>query len=142
LTVDLYEFFIGPLRHFYGSRLSIDLLLKMNEKGKVMNHLGVVRSIEHIYSNEVAARAVNSHKMAKIQTVGAAIGLLGGPAAAFFGAILTAAGWFAGNDGARRWLSATGSVLLFLTIPLIILGACFLDWMEKGIAGRGGEDVR
>jgi hypothetical protein len=31
----------------------------------------------------------------------------------------------------QQWLSTAGSVLLFLVVPLIILGACCLDWIEK-----------
>jgi hypothetical protein len=113
----------------------------MNEKGNEMNSLAVVRPGERAYSNEEEARPLRRRGTAKIQTVVAAIGLLGGPAAAFFGAILTAAGRIAGNGGAGRWLSVAGSVLLFLTVPLIILGACCLDSVEKGNAGRSDEDV-
>jgi hypothetical protein len=41
-----------------------------------------------------------------------------------------------------QWLSATGSVLLFLTIPLIILAACCLDWMEKDKPGIRSKNRR
>ncbi|MCI0336408.1 MAG: hypothetical protein L0226_02435 [Acidobacteria bacterium] len=81
--------------------------------------------------NDIAAKALSRRWLVKMQYVGAAIGLFGGAATALSGSILTAAGWFVTNDGARQWLSTSGSVLLYLTIPLIILGAYCLDWMEK-----------
>ena len=67
----------------------------------------------------------------KFQVAGAAIGLAGGVGAGIFGGVLTAASWLSANEGARHWLSTAGSTLLLLTIPLIILGAFCLDWMEK-----------
>ncbi|MDX2040198.1 MAG: hypothetical protein SF097_03070 [Acidobacteriota bacterium] len=69
--------------------------------------------------------------LAKLQIVGVAIGLAGGVASGIFGATLMAAGWLAGNEAARHWLSSAGSTLLLLTIPLIIFGAFCLDWLEK-----------
>jgi hypothetical protein len=59
------------------------------------------------------------------------VGLGGGVTAGLSGALLTVAGWLSVNDGARHWLSTAGSTLLLLTIPLIVLGAFCLDWLEK-----------
>ena len=65
------------------------------------------------------------------QVACAAAGLFGGVASAMFGAVFTGASWFVANEGARRWLSTTGAVLLFLTIPLLIVGGFCMDWLEK-----------
>ncbi|HQR32464.1 MAG TPA: hypothetical protein PLK30_06995 [Blastocatellia bacterium] len=69
--------------------------------------------------------------LAKALIVGAMAGLVGSVAAGMSGALLTAASWLSVNEGARHWLSTAGSALLLLTIPLIIVGALCLDWMEK-----------
>ena len=82
-------------------------------------------------AKDSSAQAVRSRKLTKIYSSGAIIGLLGGVAVSLFGSILTGASWFVATGGTRQLLSVTGSVLLFLTIPLIVLGACCLDWMEK-----------
>ncbi|HEX8999144.1 MAG TPA: hypothetical protein VGB07_04525 [Blastocatellia bacterium] len=67
----------------------------------------------------------------KFQVAGAAVGLAGGVGAGIFGGVLTAASWLSASEGARHWLSSAGSTLLLLTVPLIILGAFCLDWLEK-----------
>ncbi len=81
------------------------------------------------------------------QVWGAIIGLVGGLTAAVVGSLLTAAGWMTADAGAKHWLATSGTVLLCLTIPLIVLGACCLDWMEKDksqsqsqVAGYDDED--
>ncbi len=79
---------------------------------------------------------------AKARFVGAATGLTGGVLAALLGSTLTAAGWFAANEAVRRWLSTAGTILLFLTIPLIILGGYCMDWMEKYEMVRDQESGR
>ena len=65
------------------------------------------------------------------QIMGVAVGLIGSGASGTFGSVFTAVSWFVANEGARRWLSTTGAVLLFLTIPLLIVGGYFMDRMEK-----------
>ena len=65
------------------------------------------------------------------QVAGAVAGLAGSVLAGLLGALFTAASWFVTNEGARQWLSTAGTVLLFLTIPLLILGGYCMDWMEK-----------
>jgi len=44
--------------------------------------------------------------------------------------------------GARQWLSTTGTVLLFLTIPLLIIGGYCMDWVEKDKPQRDYRIVR
>lgn len=67
----------------------------------------------------------------KLQITGAAMGLIGGFGAGICGGLLTATSWLSTNPAAQHWLSGAGSTLLLLTIPLIILGAFCLDWLEK-----------
>ncbi|HEU0177161.1 MAG TPA: hypothetical protein VFV58_23095 [Blastocatellia bacterium] len=69
-------------------------------------------------------------------------GLFGGVASAMFGGVFTAASWFVANEGARRWLSTSGAILLFLTIPLLIIGGYCMDWIEKDKPQRGSKVVR
>lgn len=80
--------------------------------------------------------------LAQAQAFGAAIGLVGGVVAALSGSLLTAAGWFTTNAGARHVPSTMGAVLLFLTIPLIIVAARCLDWMEKDKSQRRSKVAR
>ena len=82
-------------------------------------------------------QSVRPHMLAKINSLGAITGLFGGAAASLFGSILTGASWFVANVSTRQLLSVTGSVLLFMTIPLVVIGACCLDWMEKDKPGIG-----
>jgi hypothetical protein len=65
------------------------------------------------------------------QVMGMVAGLVGGGAAGAFGSVFTAASWLVANKGARQWLSTTGAILLFLTIPLLIIGGFCMDWLEK-----------
>lgn len=69
----------------------------------------------------------------------AAAGLFGGVASALFGAVFTTAGWIVANEGARQWFSTSGTVLLFMTIPLLIIGGYCLDWMEKDKPRRNSK---
>lgn len=78
----------------------------------------------------------------KFQVAGVAVGLAGGVGAGIFGGVLTAASWLSANEGARHWLSSAGSTLLLLTIPLIILGAFCLDWLEKDKPQRQSKVAR
>ncbi len=65
-------------------------------------------------------------------TGGAMLGLAGGVIAATFGAFLLTIAWLMGDESAGSWLHSVGNILLFSTIPLLILGACCLDLSEKG----------
>jgi hypothetical protein len=113
-----------------------------NEKGEDMNSLTLKQIGVQSDAKDRVAQAVGQHRPAKIYSGGAIIGLFGGAAASLFGSILTGASWLVANDGTRQLLSVTGSVLLFMTIPLIALGACCLDWMEKDEPGIGSKIAR
>jgi hypothetical protein len=76
------------------------------------------------------------------QVACAAVGLFGGVASAMFGSVFTGASWFVANEGAQRWLSTTGAVLLFLTIPLLIIGGFCMDWLEKDNPKRDPKGAR
>jgi uncharacterized membrane protein YfcA len=78
----------------------------------------------------------------RAQVAGAAAGLFGGVASGGFGAVFMAASWFVTNEGAHQWLSTTGTLSLFLTIPLLIIGGCCLDWLEKDKPQRAYRVVR
>jgi hypothetical protein len=60
--------------------------------------------------------------------IGAIVGLSGGILVAVVGSVLTAISWFA---GAGSYVKTIGAVLLFLMIPLLVLGAQCLDLVEK-----------
>jgi hypothetical protein len=72
----------------------------------------------------------------RAQVMGMVAGMVGGGAAGLFGSIFTAASWMVANEGARSWLSTTGATLLFLTIPLLMIGGFCMDWIEKDIPKR------
>jgi len=81
-------------------------------------------------------------RIAKAQSLGALAGLAGGVFSGVLGAAFTAVSWFVAIEGTRRWLSTIGTVLLFLTIPLLIFGGYCLDWMEKDKPQRYSKVVR
>jgi hypothetical protein len=66
------------------------------------------------------------------QVACSAAGLFGGVASAIFGSVLIGVSWLVADEGAHRWLSTIGSILLILTIPLLIIGDFCMDWLEKG----------
>jgi hypothetical protein len=88
------------------------------------------------------SRVTGRRVIEQAQIAGAAAGLFGGVASAMFGGVFTAASWFVADEGARRWLSTTGAILLFLTIPLLIIGGCCLDWLEKDNQRRDPKVAR
>jgi hypothetical protein len=87
-------------------------------------------------------RLTGRRALEQAQVMGAAGGLFGGVGSGVFGGVFMAASWFVTNAGARQWLSTTGSVLLFLTIPLLIIGGYCLDWLEKDKPQRAYKVVR
>ena len=89
-----------------------------------------------------AIRLTIRRLLAKAQALGAVGGLIGGMFSALFGAGLTAASWLTTNQGARQWLSAAGTALFFLTIPLLIFGGYCMDWMEKDKPQRHSKIAR
>ena|SRR5215472_11321273 len=91
---------------------------------------------------DMKSRLTWRRALEQAQVVGAGAGLFGGVASGVFGAVSTAASWFVTNEGARQWLSTTGAILLFLTIPLLIIGGYCLDWMEKDRPQRHSKIAR
>ena len=75
------------------------------------------------------------------KSTGACIGLIGGVIAPLVGAAFTALGWLIG-DWHGIHLGRDGTVLLFLTIPLLIFGAHCLDLMDKDHEGAGRRSSR
>ena len=88
-------------------------------------------------SHVARRRAIEQAKLA-----GAVIGLFGGFASGVFGGALTAASLFVSNENTRRWLSSVGAILLYLTIPLLIIGGFCLDWLDKGSSRRDPKGIR
>src|SRR5262245_40999064 len=65
------------------------------------------------------------------KTSGAVFGLVGGIVAPLFGSLFTAIGWFSGPTWHGFAIQRCGTVLLFLTIPLLLFGAHCLDLIER-----------
>jgi hypothetical protein len=65
------------------------------------------------------------------QSGGAACGLCFGLIAALIGSVLTAITWFTGPSWDGFALQRDGTVLLFLTIPLLAFGAHCLDLLDQ-----------
>jgi len=61
----------------------------------------------------------------------AAFGFCGGALAGVSGSVLTAVAWVTGAVWHGYALQRAGTTLLFLTIPLFVLGAHCLDLLEK-----------
>ena len=64
-------------------------------------------------------------------SVGAIFGLGGGILAPLIGSIFTAISWFSGPIWHGFAVQRDGTVLLFLTIPLLIFGAHCLDLIDQ-----------
>lgn len=64
------------------------------------------------------------------KSTGACVGLLGGLIAPLLGLALTGLTWFIG-DWHGFHLGRDGTVLIFLTIPLLIFGAHCLDLLDR-----------
>jgi hypothetical protein len=62
---------------------------------------------------------------------GVVFGLCCGIISPLIGSVLTAAAWFTGPKWHGLFLQRDGTLLLFLTIPLLILGAHCLDLLEQ-----------
>jgi hypothetical protein len=65
------------------------------------------------------------------RSVGAICGLGFGIISPLVGSILTALAWFTGPEWHGFAIQHYGTVLLFLTIPLLLFGAHCLDLMDK-----------
>jgi hypothetical protein len=62
--------------------------------------------------------------------VGAAFGLIGGLISPLVGSVLTIIAWFTGPIWHGIHIQRDGTALLFLTIPLLVIGACGLDLLD------------
>src|SRR5262249_45934278 len=76
------------------------------------------------------------------QVACAAAGVFGGVGAGRFGAGCNVGTWLVANERARLSLSTTGAILLFLTIPLLIIGGFRMDWLEKDSPKRNPKVAR
>ena len=65
------------------------------------------------------------------QATGGVFALSCGIISPLIGSVLTAIAWFTGPEWHGLYLQRDGTVLLFLTIPLLILGAHCLDLADK-----------
>jgi hypothetical protein len=61
----------------------------------------------------------------------AACGLAGGLVTVLVGSVLTATSWVSGTTAIGLSLHTVGTILLFMTIPLFICGAHYLDLWDK-----------
>ena len=83
-------------------------------------------SDEHLPSlSELRARGWNRN------TFGAVLGMAGGIISPLIGSVLTAISWITGPTWHGLAVQRDGTVLLFLTIPLLLFGAHCLDRSEK-----------
>lgn len=80
---------------------------------------------------KTSSQSASQGLLAKMQIAGAFAGLAGGMGSGLMGAMLIVAGWLTTSTDVQHWLSTSGSLLLMLTIPLIVLGGFCLDWLEK-----------
>src|ERR1051325_12078709 len=67
------------------------------------------------------------------RATGAGCSFAGGMAAALIGSVLTAATWIVGAQ-LHPWLRGTGTTLLVLTIPLLIMAGYCMDWVERDVS--------
>jgi Ca2+/Na+ antiporter len=65
------------------------------------------------------------------KSCGAVVGFCGGIIASLLGLVVTAIAWFTGAEWQGVHLQRDGTILLFLTIPLLIFGAHCLDLIDK-----------
>ena len=71
-----------------------------------------------------------------LKTCSAAFGFCGGVCAGVLGSILAAIVWFTGAVWHGHSLQRLSTILLFLTIPLLVLGAHCLDLLDKEREGK------
>ena len=79
--------------------------------------------------SEMTTSKTNDHR--GWLSAGAAIGLAGGLTTGMVGAFLTFTSWFTWVGTLQHYEHAIGTVLFFVTIPLLVLGAHCLDLIEK-----------
>lgn len=85
-------------------------------------------------ANELTPRSIISELRCHgwtLKTGSAAFGFCGGLSAGILGCILTALAWFTGAVWHGHSVQRFGTILLFLTIPLLVFGAHCLDLLDK-----------
>lgn len=125
--------------HWHMNRTSGSVNGAGQPKEGEMNALTLLQQDAH---SSATPQAAGEHRREEVQMLGAFIGLCGGVMVAVLGSLLTVAGWLTADTGAKHRLSTAGTVLLCLTIPLIVLGACCLDWLEKDKTQDLSQSVR
>jgi hypothetical protein len=83
--------------------------------------------------NELTPRSIISELRCHgwtLKTGSAAFGFCGGVGAGVLGSIFTVVAWFTGAVWHGHSIQRFGTVLLFLTIPLLVFGAHCLDLLE------------
>ena len=89
--------------------------------------------------NELTPRSIISELRCHgwtLKTGSAAFGFCGGVVAGGLGCILTALAWFTGAVWHGHPVQRLGTILLFMTIPLFVLGAHCLDLLETEHEGK------
>jgi hypothetical protein len=81
-------------------------------------------------TDTASGRGLNTSSWLR-RSAGAVFGFCFGILSGFAGSILTAIAWFTGPHWHRFFIQRYGTVLLFLTIPLLIFGAQSLDLMDQ-----------
>ncbi len=76
------------------------------------------------------------------KATGAVFGLSFGIISPLIGSVLTAIAWFTGPVWHGFFIQRSGTVLLFLTIPLLIVGAHCLDLMDKQDEGASKSRLK
>ena len=76
------------------------------------------------------------------RSVGAATAFFLGILSPILGSILTVIAWATGPNWHGFLIHRDGTVLLFLTIPLLVVGAHFLDLMDKKDGTSGSQNER
>lgn len=99
--------------------------------------MNAVTHVHEDFQSTSKAGTTGQTLLAHLQIVAGVVCIGGGVFSSIVGSLLSAAGWIAGDTGVKEGLSRSGSGLLFLVIPLIIIGAFFLDSLEKsGVRGN------
>ena len=95
------------------------------EKLMTESSLLILRLTPRVLMQELNFRGWNC------RSAGAVLGLCFGMLSALIGSVFTAISWFTGPHWHGFSIHRYGTVLLFLTIPLLLVGGHCLDLMEQ-----------
>jgi hypothetical protein len=112
---------MNSLHHFYIQGRNLSLLTIMITESSLLT----MKLTPHLVLEQVHVHGWNW------RSAGAVCGLCFGIISPLIGSILTAFAWFTGPNWHGFFIQRDGTVLLFLTIPLLIFGAHCLDLMDK-----------